>query len=124
MRQLLNYVDGAPRRASGNRIDVIDPATEEIVAHYRESTADDVDRAVATAAAAFGDRGWSETTPAELIRGRQRDTQIVANPTRNRGKPASATIAPSSPGSDALTAAAAVVAGARSMVMVTARIEI
>jgi aldehyde dehydrogenase (NAD+) len=58
------YVDGgwsAP--AGGGRIEVENPATETVIGAVPEGTAADVDRAVATARAAFG--RWSATSPDE-----------------------------------------------------------
>ena len=58
------YIDGAwtPSDASGT-LDVIDSVTEEVMATIPAGTADDVDRAVAAAKAAFP--AWSATSPEE-----------------------------------------------------------
>ncbi|WP_144434716.1 aldehyde dehydrogenase family protein, partial [Pseudomonas syringae] len=56
------YIDGhwsAPQ--SPVSIAVVNPATEEVVAHVASGSAADVDRAVAAARAAFA--GWSGTSP-------------------------------------------------------------
>ncbi|MEO6714211.1 MAG: aldehyde dehydrogenase family protein, partial [Mycobacteriales bacterium] len=45
--------------SSSERIDVINPATEEVVAQVSAGTAEDADRAVAAARAAFP--SWSAT---------------------------------------------------------------
>ena len=59
-----NYIDGEWREAADGAVDeVIDPATGEVIAEVASSSAPDVDRAVATAARAFG--GWASTPPAE-----------------------------------------------------------
>jgi betaine-aldehyde dehydrogenase len=61
---LQNFIDGrwvAP--AEGGSEAVINPATGETIAHAPLSTAEDVDRAVAAAKAAFP--SWSATTPGE-----------------------------------------------------------
>ncbi|WP_068154668.1 aldehyde dehydrogenase family protein [Rhodococcus phenolicus] len=58
------YIDGAWVDSDGTgRIDVIDPATEEIIAVVAEGTATDVDRATAAARAAFP--AWSALSGAE-----------------------------------------------------------
>jgi aldehyde dehydrogenase (NAD+) len=54
------YIDGEWVPSTGsNTIDVVDSATEEVVARVPEGTAADVDRAVAAARAAF--EAWSQT---------------------------------------------------------------
>jgi acyl-CoA reductase-like NAD-dependent aldehyde dehydrogenase len=58
------YVDGAWVPSSGaGTIDVLNPATGEVVGRVSDGTADDVDRAVAAARAAFD--SWSSTSPEE-----------------------------------------------------------
>lgn len=58
------YIDGAWVYSAGTgTIEVFNPATEELIAVVAEGTADDVDRAVAAARAAFPD--WSELSGAE-----------------------------------------------------------
>ncbi|MFJ3902744.1 aldehyde dehydrogenase family protein [Streptomyces sp. NPDC090025] len=58
------YIGGEWRPAAGSEtIPVIDPATEEVVAHVPAGTAEDVDAAVRAARAAFP--GWAATPPAE-----------------------------------------------------------
>jgi betaine-aldehyde dehydrogenase len=56
-------VPGIPSGGSGERFDVLDPSTGQVIAGYPLHTAEDVDAAVTRAAEAF--RGWSRTTPAE-----------------------------------------------------------
>jgi phenylacetaldehyde dehydrogenase len=51
--------------ASGETIDVYNPATEEIVAHVPAGNAEDIDRAVAAARRAFEQRVWLKKTPSE-----------------------------------------------------------
>ena len=59
------YIDGAWERPSDtDEIDVHSAATEEVIGRVPRGTADDVDRAVRAARAAF-DSGWGLTTPAE-----------------------------------------------------------
>ena len=58
------YVGGAwVASSSAETIPVENPATEEILGHVPAGTAEDVDRAVAAARAAFG--GWADTPMAE-----------------------------------------------------------
>ncbi len=62
--KLQNFIGGEfAEPADGEREDVLDPATGETIASAPLSTAEDVDRAVAAAKAAFD--GWAQTTPAE-----------------------------------------------------------
>ena len=49
--------------AGGKAIDVLNPATEQVIARVAEGTAADADKAVAAARAAFA--GWSALTPNE-----------------------------------------------------------
>jgi aldehyde dehydrogenase (NAD+) len=58
------YIDGAwvPSAGSGS-IDVFDSSNGEVIAQIPEGTADDVDKAVQAARAAFD--GWSRTSPEE-----------------------------------------------------------
>ena len=65
-RNLEFYIDGAWRpAASGARLDVIDPATEAAFAQIAAAGADDVDRAVAAARAAFP--AYAETSREQRI---------------------------------------------------------
>ncbi|HEU0130532.1 MAG TPA: aldehyde dehydrogenase family protein [Mycobacteriales bacterium] len=58
------YVDGAWVPSTGTAtIDVVNPATEQVIGRIAEGTADDVDRAVRAARAAFD--GWSRTSVEE-----------------------------------------------------------
>ncbi|MFE3291027.1 aldehyde dehydrogenase family protein [Rhodococcus sp. NPDC059234] len=58
------FVDGEWVRAiSDERIDVVDPATEEVWASVPDASADDVDRAVDAADRAFRGAGWSDLAP-------------------------------------------------------------
>src|SRR5919201_4253573 len=65
VKRYQNFVDGKHvDSASGGTIDVINPATGEVIAGVPESTAEDIDAAVQAAEQAFaGD--WGDTTPAE-----------------------------------------------------------
>jgi 1-pyrroline dehydrogenase len=56
------FVGGEWTEASeGETVDVVNPATEEVIAQVPKGTPADVDRAVAAARAAFD--GWSQSTP-------------------------------------------------------------
>ena len=56
------FIDGRwVDSASGQTLDVVNPATDEVVARVPASDAEDVDRAVKAAQAAFG--SWQHTTP-------------------------------------------------------------
>jgi acyl-CoA reductase-like NAD-dependent aldehyde dehydrogenase len=58
------YVDGAWTSSTGTAtIDVVNPATEQVIGRVPEGTPEDVDRAVAAARAAFD--GWSRTSVEE-----------------------------------------------------------
>lgn len=60
----LVYIDGAWSPSAGDQvIDVVNPATEQVIAQVAQGTAADVDRAVASAKAALP--GWSALSPAE-----------------------------------------------------------
>ena len=54
---------GAP--ASGERLGVVSPSTEEVVGEVPAATPADIDRAVAAARAAFDEGPWPRMTPAE-----------------------------------------------------------
>jgi betaine-aldehyde dehydrogenase len=60
---LSNFIDGERAPSDGETEAILNPATGEELARAHNSTAQDVDRAVRAARAAFG--GWSRTTPAE-----------------------------------------------------------
>ena len=63
------FIDGATREAKGSRrIDVFDPATGEVAATVACADASDVDRAVASAKAAFDAGIWSGLPPVERER--------------------------------------------------------
>src|SRR5712692_11873598 len=59
------YIGGKwqPQAGTGS-INVLSASTEEVIGSVPEGTAEDVDRAVKAARAAF-DNGWGETTPQE-----------------------------------------------------------
>lgn len=69
---IAGFVAGRFVDATGTEIDVIDPSTERKLAVLHESTADEVDRAVAAARAAFDKGPWPRATVA------QRQTALLA----------------------------------------------
>jgi betaine-aldehyde dehydrogenase len=74
---------------------VYDPSTEEVIAQVPEADAEDVNRAVAAAKAAFEDGAWAQTTPQERGRilfrladkVRQNIPTLAKLEARNSGKP-------------------------------------
>ena len=60
---LSNFIDGESAAGAGESEAVLNPATGEEIARASQSSAEDVDRAVAAARRAFD--GWSNTTPAQ-----------------------------------------------------------
>jgi aldehyde dehydrogenase (NAD+) len=90
-----NYINGEFRDSSnGKTIDVVNPATEEVIAQVPASTKEDVDAAVQAARAAF-EGPWSKLSPRE--RGRlvyklgerlmERADEIATLETLHNGKP-------------------------------------
>ncbi|MBW3667929.1 MAG: aldehyde dehydrogenase family protein [Actinobacteria bacterium] len=68
------YIDGAWVASTGaGTIDVVNSTTEEVIGRIPEGTADDVDRAVKAAKAAF--RGWAATSVEERGKYLQRITE-------------------------------------------------
>jgi phenylacetaldehyde dehydrogenase len=64
-----NFIDGVFREScSGKRIDVVDPASEMVVADTPDSDAADVDIAVMVARRALEDSAWSRMRPADRER--------------------------------------------------------
>src|SRR3954462_3916076 len=89
-----NFIDGASvAAAEGPATAVLNPADGTVMAHAPDSGAEDVDRAVAAARAAFAD--WSQTTPGErsnallkLAQGRgDGGDELAELEARNAGKP-------------------------------------
>jgi betaine-aldehyde dehydrogenase len=90
------YINGefVPAQAAGT-IDVIDPATGEVIGRVPDASAADVDRAVMAARAAFDDGPWRTTTAqdrgrilfklAQIVR--DRADELADLETRNSGKP-------------------------------------
>ncbi|MDX6353972.1 MAG: betaine-aldehyde dehydrogenase [Streptomyces sp.] len=94
LRTLRNYIDGAFRAATdGRTTEVISPVTGQAYAVAPLSGPDDVDAAMAAAAAAFP--GWRDTTPAERQKAllkvadaiEARADELVAVESENTGKP-------------------------------------
>jgi betaine-aldehyde dehydrogenase len=94
---LSNFVGGSPVDVAGDCADdLLDPGTGEPLAHAPRSSAADVDRAVAAAAAAAP--GWAAATPAERSRAllrlgdaiERRADELAALESRNAGKPIAA----------------------------------
>jgi betaine-aldehyde dehydrogenase len=96
MRQLSNFIDGKwVDAAGGGRVDVIDPATSEVMATVPDSMPEDVDAAIDSARRAFDDGPWPRTSErdrervllraAEIIR-RRRD-ELAELEVRDSGKP-------------------------------------
>jgi len=90
------YINGefvAPQ--SSATIDVMDPATSEVIARVPDANAGDVDRAVRAARAAFDEGPWKDATAqdrgrvlfklAEIVRARA--DELAEIETRNSGKP-------------------------------------
>src|SRR6266704_914078 len=90
------YVNGEWVESKSNKtFPVYDPASEEIIAQVPDSNAEDVNRAVAAAKAAFDDGPWAQTTAQERGRVlfrlaekiRQNATMLAELEARNCGKP-------------------------------------
>src|SRR3954465_8219274 len=94
-----NFIDGASvAAAAGATTDVINPATGEVMAQAPASGAEDVERAVRAARAAFD--GWSNATPGERSLAllkladaiEERGDEIAELEAENAGKPLSAVL--------------------------------
>jgi betaine-aldehyde dehydrogenase len=87
------YIDGVRRRADGERMDLLDPSTGEVVTEIDLAGPAEVDAAVQAAAAAFVQ--WRATTPSErsalLYRWsvllQERAEELALAETRQAGKP-------------------------------------
>src|SRR5689334_7846722 len=65
-RNYQNYFNGEwVDSKSGKTFEVVDPSSEEVIAHVPHANADDVNRAVAAAKAAFEEGPWAQTTAQE-----------------------------------------------------------
>src|SRR5438477_8721747 len=96
VRTYQTYINGEwIESESGKTFPVYDPATEEVIAQVPDSNADDVNRAVSAAKAAFEDGPWASTTAQERGRVlfrlaekiRQNAAQLAELEARNCGKP-------------------------------------
>ena len=77
-RSFGNFIDGEFRESRcGKRIEVVDPASEMIVAETPDSDAADVDAAVAAARRALEDSAWSRMRPADRERALFRLSQLI-----------------------------------------------
>src|SRR3954464_2951006 len=94
---LHNFIDGESVAAAGGAtMEVINPATGEVMAQAPDSGAEDVERAVRAARAAFD--GWSSATPPERSLAllkladaiEERGDEIAELEARNAGKPLAA----------------------------------
>jgi betaine-aldehyde dehydrogenase len=90
------FIDGkAIEGASGKRIPVFDPSTEEVIAEIPDASASEIDRAIAAARRAFDHDGWPQTTAQERGRIlfriaeklRAEAPQLAELESRNSGKP-------------------------------------
>ncbi len=90
------WINGQPRReASGGRIEIIEPATEELLATVPAAGPREVDEAVAGAAEAFRSSGWAVPSPkrrGEVLREiaqriRAQSEELATLEARNVGKP-------------------------------------
>ena len=93
MEKYRNYIDGAFVDAGSSLlVDVINPATREMIAQVPDSSADDVDFAVRSAKAAFP--AWARLSPSQravylrriATRIRERVTSLAEVISRERGK--------------------------------------
>src|SRR6266705_979058 len=95
-RSYQNFVSGKWEGAiSGKTVPVYDPSTEEIIAQVAAADAEDVDRAVRAARAAFDSGPWPQTTAQErgrvllrlAERVRKESAMLAGLESRNAGKP-------------------------------------
>ena len=96
MKSQLLYINGEfVEASSAATLDVIDPATTEVIARVPDAGAADVDRAVKAARAAFDQGPWKDATAqdrgrvlfklAQIVR--DRAAELAELETRNSGKP-------------------------------------
>jgi betaine-aldehyde dehydrogenase len=90
------YLNGQWAESSASKtFPVLDPSTEEVIAHVADANSEDVARAVAAAKAAFEEGPWATTTPQERGRVlfrladkiRQNSAMLAELECRNSGKP-------------------------------------
>jgi len=96
MKRYQMYINGEwVEPARGGYFPVYDPSTEEIIAEVPDSGAEDIDRAVRAARAAFDSGPWPQTTAPErgrillrlCERIRKESTMLAELESRNSGKP-------------------------------------
>src|SRR5437899_5573590 len=76
-----NFIDGEFREAhASQRIEVVDPASEMVVAETPDSDAHDVNAAVAAARRTLEDSDWSRMRPADRERILFRLSQLIDVP--------------------------------------------
>jgi aldehyde dehydrogenase (NAD+) len=97
-----HWIDGRAVPFDGPVIDVVNPATGEVIAAVPDGTAADVDQAVAAATSAFP--GWAATSPAD----RAAVIRRVAAGLRARGSEVAATMTAEMGAAQSLTGAVAV----------------
>src|SRR5262249_20250372 len=81
--------------ASSKTFDVVDPASEQVIARVPDANGEDVNRAVTAARTAFEDGPWAQTTAQERGRVlfrladkiRQNSSRLAELEARNCGKP-------------------------------------
>jgi aldehyde dehydrogenase (NAD+) len=80
LRSARLYIDADWVDATGNdEVDVVNPATEEVIARVPQASTGDVDRAVASARRAFDDGPWPRMSPRERSDALVRFVQAVAD---------------------------------------------
>src|SRR5439155_18318280 len=96
MESLENFIGGEwTQAASGRTLEVINPATREVISLVPDSGAADVDRAVGAARRAFDLDGWPQTSARERGRVlfrlaeyvRRNEKRLAEIETTNNGKP-------------------------------------
>jgi betaine-aldehyde dehydrogenase len=96
VRELQNFIDGKwVDTRDGSRFDVVDPATEEVIATAPDSKAEDAEAAIDAARRAFDEGPWPRTTEREresvLLRAaeivRREADRLAEMEVRDSGKP-------------------------------------
>ena len=96
MEPLGNFIDGEwTQAASGRTLEVVNPATRDVIARVPDSASADVDRAVSAARRAFDADGWPQTSARERGRVlfrlaeyvRRNEKRLAEIETTNNGKP-------------------------------------
>ena len=86
LKRFSNHIGGkAADSSSGETIDVVNPATGEVIAAVPSSTAEDIDHAVEAAERAFfGD--WGDTTPGRAVRDPEQARRRARRARRGAGR--------------------------------------